>query len=100
MGKVVQTGRQERTVKWSEFKEATVVAQIGSLERDKESHVTHIKGCLKVSKPKEKAKVGAGAHFHRLHSFTEQRRSELNCAASQSRALKRGKSQKRAFTVT
>lgn len=72
VGKVVQTGRQERTVKWSEFKEATVVAQIGSLERDKESHVTHIKGCLKVSKPKEKAKVEAGAHFHCLHSFTEQ----------------------------
>lgn len=52
-----QAGRQERIVKWSEFKEATVVAQTGSLDRDKESHVTHIKGRLKVSKPKEKAKV-------------------------------------------
>lgn len=68
--------------------------QIGSLERDKESHVTHIKGRLKVSKPK-KVKVEVGAHFHPLHSFTEQWRSGLNCAASQRRTLKTGKSQKR-----
>lgn len=57
-----QTDRQERTVKWSEFKEAR--RSSNSLERDKESHVTHIKGRLKVSKPKEKVKVEAGRPVH------------------------------------
>lgn len=53
--------RQERTGKWSEFKEAIDAVQIGSLERDKESHVTHIKGSMKVKS--EKVKVEAGHPF-------------------------------------
>lgn len=65
---VRQTDRQERTVKWSEFKEATDVVQIVWKGTRRVTWPTS-KAAWRSASQRKRSRLKLEAHFHSLYSF-------------------------------